>query len=196
MKSTIEVNNNVPSYLIELSVRLILSWASINYLSTLGPSICQSGRMSNETVTYELQQRQDATDGVQQSLMQFNTLSDGGQYAVYSPCKFGNSVEYTLQQLKTVQIIWHGDWRGVCVTLYNEGQSHGWWSLPSVVGCTSTTMIRDSCLNDVYYKISLSTGFMVESQSRHCWLVSYNTSNKLYKNHIIIYKKGMYYFIY
>jgi len=61
--------------------------------------------MSNETVTYELQQRQDATDGVQQSLMQFNTLSDCGQYAVYSPRKLVHSVEYTLQQLKPVQIV-------------------------------------------------------------------------------------------
>lgn len=161
-----------------------LYWRGL--VSTLRPSICQSRCMPIETVTYELQQRQDATDGVQQSLMQFNTLSDGGQYAVNSTCKLGHSVEYTLQQLKPVQIIWHGDWRGVCVTLDDEGRSRGWWSLPSVVGCAWTTMIRGSCLYDVYYKISLSTGFVVESQSHPCWLVSYNPSNKLYyKNHII-----------
>jgi len=110
MRSTIGEKNNVLSYSIELSGKLILTCVSINYLSALRPSICQFGRILNETITYEVQQWQDATDGVQQSRMQFNTLSDGGQYTVYSLCKLSHSVEHTLQQLKSVQIIWHGDW--------------------------------------------------------------------------------------
>lgn len=56
MRSTIGEKNNVLSYSIELSGKLMLTWVSINYLSALRPSICQFGRIFNETIMYEVQQ--------------------------------------------------------------------------------------------------------------------------------------------
>jgi len=100
---------------IEFSSWVILIQVSIAYLSALRSSICQPRCMPHETVAYESQQRQNTTNGIQQSLMQLIALSDGGQYAVHSPGKLSHSVEHTLQQLKSIQIIWHDDWRVVCV---------------------------------------------------------------------------------